>query len=88
MHNVDENTSQEDLIDAFEVYGTVTDAFNSRRGFAFVTYETDGEAMDAMNALEGQEVCGRLIRCNVAEPRGDSRDRGGRGGRRGARGFW
>ena len=87
VHNVDEHTSQEDLIDAFEVYGTVTDAFNSRRGFAFVTFETDGEAMDAMEALEGQEVCGRVIRLNVAEPRG-SGGRGGRGGRRGGRGFW
>merc|ERR1712233_45400 len=84
VHNVSEDTAQEDLWNAFAEYGTVTDAYNPGRGFAFVTFASAEDAQKAMNALEGQEVCGREIQCNVAKPR-EQKD-GGRGGRGGARG--
>ena len=84
VHNVDENTSQDDLFAAFGEHGSVTDAYNPGRGFAFITYATAAEANTAMEALEGQEVCGRQIQCNVAKPRGEAGgDAGGRGGRGG-----
>merc|ERR1712042_213715 len=70
---------------AFAEHGTVTDAYNPGRGFAFVTFASAEDAQKAMNALEGQEVCGREIQCNVAKPR-EQKDGGGRGGRGGARG--
>lgn len=89
VHNVSEETSQEDIWNAFAEHGTVTDAYNPGRGFAFVTFSSAEDAQKAMNALEGQEVCGREIQCNVAKPREQKSDgggRGGRGGRGGARG--
>merc|ERR1711910_9730 len=85
VHNVTEDTAQDDLWNAFAEHGTVTDAYNPGRGFAFVTFATAEDAQKAMNALEGQEVCGREIQCNVAKPR-EQKDGGGRGGRGGARG--
>jgi len=85
VHNVSEDTAQEDLWNAFAEHGTVTDAYNPGRGFAFVTFASAEDAQKAMNALEGQEVCGREIQCNVAKPR-EQKDGGGRGGRGGARG--
>jgi len=91
VHNVSEETSQDDLWNAFAEHGTVTDAYNPGRGFAFITYGSPAEAKTAMEALEGQEVCGRTIQCNIAKPKGEKSDgagggRGGRGGRGGGRG--
>merc|ERR1711892_30565 len=88
VHNVSEETSQDDLWNAFAEHGTVTDAYNPGRGFAFMTYSSPTEAKTAMEALEGQEVSGRTIQCNVAKPKGEKTDgagggRGGRGGRGG-----
>merc|ERR1712001_364165 len=84
VHNVSEETSQEDLRGAFESHGTVTDAYNPGKGFAFVTFSSPDEAQAAIKAMDGTHVCGRDIQCNVAKPRGDSA--GGRGGRGGGRG--
>ena len=64
-----EETSQEELWDAFGKHGTVTDAFNPGRGFAFITYSTPDEAQKAIAALDGKEVCGREIQCNIAKPK-------------------
>ena len=81
VHNVSEETSQDDLYSAFGAHGTVTDAYNPGRGFAFITYSSPAEANAAIAAMEGQEVCGREIQCNIAKPKGDAG--GGRGGGRG-----
>ena len=96
VHNVSEDTSQEDLRGAFESHGTVTDAYNPGKGFAFVTFSSPDEAQAAIKAMDGTHVCGRDIQCNIAKPRGDSAGgrgggrggggRGGRGGRGGGRG--
>ena len=70
---------------AFEEYGTVTDAYNPGKGFAFVTFSKPSEATAAMEALEGQEVCGNVVNINIAKPKGgEGTPRGGgRGGRGG-----
>merc|ERR1712003_546858 len=74
-------TSQDDLRSAFESSGTVTDAYNTGKGFAFITYSSPDEAQAAIKAMNGTNVCGRDIECNIAKPRGESG--GGRGGRGG-----
>jgi len=66
VSNVDENTSKDDLKAAFEPHGTVTDVYNPGKGFAFVTLSTKDEAEKAIEALNGKEVCGKEIGCNVA----------------------
>ena len=90
VHNVSEETSQDELKKAFGKHGSVTDAYNPGKGFAFITYSSPDEAQAAISAMNGTNVCGRDIECNIAKPRGDrgggGGDRGGRGGRGGGRG--
>merc|ERR1712107_945897 len=78
------DTSNEDLGEAFGKHGTVTDSYNTGKGFAFVTFSTPDEAQAAIAAMSGTNVCGRDIDCNIAKPRapaGGGGDRGrGRGG--------
>merc|ERR1719512_325392 len=89
VHNVSEETHADELKKAFGKHGTITDAYNPGKGFAFITFSSPDEAQAAISAMSGTNVCGRDIECNVAKPRGDSgggRGRGGRGGGRGGRG--
>ena len=89
VHNVSEETSQDELKKAFGKHGSVTDTYNPGKGFAFVTFSSPDEAQAAISAMNGTNVCGRDIKCNIAKPigdRGGGGDRGGRGGRGGGRG--
>ena len=61
VHNVSEETSQDDLRSAFESNGTVTDAYNTGKGFAFITYSSPDEAQAAIKAMNGTNLCGRDI---------------------------
>ena len=97
-------TSEDTLHAAFEKFGDVqevkviTDRDSGRsRGFGFVTFENDQDALDAIDAMNGTELDGRTLNVNEAKER-ESRDnnrggggyggnRGGRGGR-GGRGDW
>ena len=74
--NVSFQTTENDLQDAFEAYGTVTDAnlmmdrmTNRPRGFGFVTMSTSEEAQAAVAGLNGRDLSGRAITVNVARPR-------------------
>ena len=66
VNNVSEDTSQDDLKAAFSAHGSVTDAYNPGKGFAFVTFATEDEANAAIEALNGKEVCGKEVECNIA----------------------
>lgn len=84
------NTTDEGLRQAFEKFGEITEAkvisdrdTGRSRGFGFVTFSQDGDATNAMSALNGTDLEGRAIRVNEAEDKGP---RGGGGGRRGGRG--
>ena len=72
--NLTYETTAEDLIDLFSAYGNVTKANivtdrDTRRskGFGFVTMENDHEANNAINALNGKEIQGRVARINPAQ---------------------
>ena len=62
------------------------------RGFGFVEMANDADAQAAIAALDGQELDGRRLRVNIAEPRtprpggGGGGGGGGRGGRGGGGG--
>jgi len=86
VHNVSEETGADELKKAFGKHGTITDAYNPGKGFAFISFSSPDEAQAAIAAMNGQHVCGRDIECNIAKPRGDSGGRGGRGGGRGGGG--
>ena len=74
--NISFNTSDDDLKDLFSRYGevvdgrVVTDRYSGRsRGFGFVEMSNDGEAKEAIEALNGQEFMGRQLTINEARPR-------------------
>lgn len=50
------------------------------RGFGFVTFSSSGEAQNAINSLNDQELDGRRIRVNLANARGSGGGGGGYGG--------
>eukprot|EP00601_Ochromonadales_sp_CCMP2298_P007032 CAMPEP_0173205762 /NCGR_PEP_ID=MMETSP1141-20130122/20942_1 /TAXON_ID=483371 /ORGANISM="non described non described, Strain CCMP2298" /LENGTH=125 /DNA_ID=CAMNT_0014131741 /DNA_START=142 /DNA_END=519 /DNA_ORIENTATION=+ len=40
---------------------------NKARGFAFVEYDLDEDAADAIENMDGSELLGRVLRCNLAK---------------------
>ena len=88
--NLSFSTSEETVRSLFEAHGTVDRVSVARdrdtgqpRGFAFVEMANDGEAEQAMNALNGRDVEGRALNVNEARPKTE-RSFGGnhRGGQR------
>ncbi|MBX3316128.1 MAG: RNA-binding protein [Phycisphaeraceae bacterium] len=85
--NLSFNTSEQRLREIFEAHGEVLSASlvmdretGRPRGFGFVEMKDDGEARNAIEALNGQNIDGRDLTVNEARPR---EDRGGGGGGRG-----
>jgi RNA recognition motif-containing protein len=92
--NLSNDVTEEDLRQAFEAFGQVSninlikDRFSGEsRGFGFVEMPAKTEAEAAIEALNGQDIKGRAVNVNEARPRAEqSRPRGGGGGGRGGRG--
>ena len=85
-------TTDEGLKEAFEPFGTVTDArvikdrdTGRSRGFGFVTFENSDSVAEAQAKMNETELDGRMIRVSEAEERPNRRPRrdGGGGGRGG-----
>ena len=87
--NLSFETTDSDLQTLFQPHGTVQSAqiimdrqTSRSKGFGFVEMGNDQEAQVAMSALNGQEVTGRAIKVNEAQPREErSRNGGFAGGR-------
>jgi cold-inducible RNA-binding protein len=84
--NLSYQLSTEDLKQAFEQVGPVTDAkvmtdreTGQGRGFGFVTMATEADAKKAIQELNGYALAGRNLRVNEAEDR-PARTGGGGGG--------
>jgi cold-inducible RNA-binding protein len=82
-------TTEEDLAQLFEPFGTVeqariaTDRATGRsRGFGFVEMPDDTEAQAAIDELHGSSIGGRPLTVNEARPREERRPRGEGDGRR------
>ncbi len=96
--NLDFRTSEDELRQLFESYGTVERVNMIRdrdtgqpRGFAFVEMTNDGEAEKAIAGINGTNVGGRNLNVSEARPKperaaGGGGGRGGRGGGRGGYG--
>jgi cold-inducible RNA-binding protein len=74
--NLDWQTTESDLQDAFAEFGTVTSVAiitdrdtGKSRGFGFVEMESASEAQAAINALNEKEMHGRSLTVNQARPR-------------------
>ena len=82
-------TTEEDLAQLFEPFGTVeqariaTDRDTGRsRGFGFVEMPDDTEAQAAIDELHGSSIGGRPLTVNAARPREERRPQGEGDGRR------
>lgn len=83
--NLSFDTTKQDLESLFSEHGTVTDVHlptdresGRPRGFAFVTMDSKGAMDAAIKTLDGQNVDGRNIKVNEAQPR-EERSGGGGG---------
>lgn len=93
--SLDFSVTSDELRQAFEQFGAITDAvvvidkFTGRsRGFGFVTFETAEMAEAAARAMNDTELKGRKIVVSVARPQAPRENRGGgfsRGGFGGGR---
>ncbi len=79
--NLSFDTNEQDLTSLFSAHGQVTDVHipsdretGRPRGFAFVTMDSKDAMNNAIEALNGQEHDGRVIKVNEARER---QDRGG-----------
>jgi RNA recognition motif-containing protein len=89
--NLSYEVTEEDLKEAFEVFGEVEtakvikDNYSGRsKGFGFVEMSDKAKAESAIEGLNGKELKGRTLNVNEARPRSEGRRGGGRqgGGRR------
>ncbi|KAI0829893.1 hypothetical protein BC628DRAFT_1359236 [Trametes gibbosa] len=85
--NLSWNTTDDSLRSAFGNYGQILDSIVMRdrdtgrsRGFGFVTFSSAGEAQNAIQSLNEQELDGRRIKVNLANARGSGGGGGGYGG--------
>merc|ERR1719367_2262200 len=84
VYGINESVSNSELQSEFEKFGTVTDTYNTGKGYAFVTYNNKDSASEATEALNGATILGQQIKVNVARPK--SYGGGGGGGYGGDRG--
>jgi RNA recognition motif-containing protein len=90
--NLSNQTTEDDLRQAFEAFGQVEsvniikDRFSGEsRGFGFVEIASKQEAQKAIEEMNGKDLMGRAVNVNEARPKTDRRDSrgGGRGGNSG-----
>merc|ERR1719264_74870 len=84
VYGINESVSNSELQSEFEKFGTVTDTYNTGKGYAFVTYNNKDSASEATEALNGATILGQQVKVNVARPKNDGG--GGGGGYGGGRG--
>jgi len=96
--NLASDVGDDDLRQAFEVFGRVSsatvikDKFSGEsRGFGFVEMPYKDEAQSAIEGLNGKDLKGQNLNVNEARPRPESRggrgrNDGGKGGRGGGKG--
>ena len=94
--NLPYDISEEELKQAFEVFGQVETATivkdkftGTPRGFGFVEMPEKESGQAAITGMDGKEFKGRVIRVNEAKPRteGGGHRGGGGGGRSGGGGY-
>ncbi|XP_055329155.1 RNA-binding protein rnp-4-like [Paramacrobiotus metropolitanus] len=77
INNLHEETSEENIIDAFQEYGTIKNLHLNQdrrtgfiKGYALVEYETHSEAERAISSMNGKELLGVAIHVTWAFVKG------------------
>jgi RNA recognition motif-containing protein len=85
--NLSHEVTEEDLKEAFEVFGEVDtvkvikDKYSGQsKGFGFVEMPAKAEAQSAIEGLNGKDLKGRSLNVNEARPRSEGRRGGARSG--------
>ncbi len=80
--NLAYTVNSDDLRASFEAFGEVSSAnvimdreSGRSKGFGFVEMSSDEAARAAIEALNGQDIQGRAVRVNEAQPRAPKSDR-------------
>ena len=91
--NLSYETTEQQIEALFSEHGTVgkvsiiRDRYSGEsRGFGFVDMQNDDEAVEAIKAVDGQDLTGRALKVNEARPRREGGPGGG-GGDRGRGGY-
>jgi cold-inducible RNA-binding protein len=86
-------TNDDTLREAFSRFGSISEArvimdreTGRSRGFGFITFDDDQDAVNAMNEMNGKEIDGRSIKVNEAQEKPAGGGGGGGGGYRGGGG--
>ena len=86
-------TNDDTLREAFSRFGSISEArvimdreTGRSRGFGFITFDDDHDAVNAMNEMNGKEIDGRSIKVNEAQEKPAGGGGGGGGGYRGGGG--
>lgn len=86
--NLDKHADKRDLENEFTKFGKIREVWVARHppGFAFVTFDDDKDAEDAVRELDDRNICGSRIKVEWAKSSGRKPPpSGGRGGRGGGR---
>ncbi len=65
VYGVDENCDNNDIQGEFEKFGTVTDVYNTGKGYAFVTFDRDEDSKTAAREMDGQTMFGKQIKVRI-----------------------
>jgi len=65
--NLGDNGDEKELTKVFSKYGKLCSVWVAQRpaGFAFIEYEDNEDAEDAVRALDGREICGQRVRVEM-----------------------
>jgi RNA recognition motif-containing protein len=81
--NLDENADARDLRDEFDRYGRIRDVWIARNppGFAFVEFDDDRDAKDAVRGTDGRYILDKRVRVEISRKGRAGGGGGGGGGR-------
>ena len=69
VHGVKQEVTEKEITDEFSQFGVVVECFNPGKGFAFVTFQTEGEAEAAVSSLNGKKLFGNILSLNISKPK-------------------
>jgi len=67
VYGISENVQRDEMEDEFSRCGTVTDAYNTGKGYAFITFSSPTEAEDCLKSMNGRDIFGQTLKIDMAK---------------------